>query len=81
MGTVNFGKRKVGDGESCFISCEAGPTHDGIESAKALVKVAADSGADAIKFQIIDPDRLVADKKQTLTYEVLLDRETNKTET
>lgn len=81
MAIVTFGKRNVGDGEPCFISYEAGPTHDGIESAKALVKIAADSGADAIKFQIIDPDRLVADKKQLFSYEVLLDRETNKTET
>ena len=78
---VNFGKRKVGDGQPCFITFEAGPTHDGLESAKRLVSLAAEAGADAIKFQILDPDRLVADKKQLFTYDVLIDRDTGKTET
>lgn len=79
--TVNFGDRRVGDGEPCFITFEAGPTHDGLESAKRLTALAARAGADAIKFQILDPDRLVADKKQPFFYDVLVDRETGKTET
>ncbi|QKJ67901.1 N-acetylneuraminate synthase family protein [Deefgea piscis] len=79
--SVYIGKRKVGDGEPCFITFEAGPTHDGLESAKRLVKYAAESGADAVKFQIFDPDRLCADKKQTFSYDVLVDRETGKLET
>src|SRR4029077_3774096 len=33
------------------------------------------------KFQIVDPDRLVADRKQPFSYEVLVDRESGKTET
>lgn len=78
---VSFGKRKVGDGEPCFITFEAGATLDGLESAKRLVALAAEAGADAIKFQIIDPERLVADKDQPFSYEVLVDRETGKTET
>lgn len=77
---VTFGKRKVGDGEPCFITYEAGPTHDGLESAKRLVKMAADAGADAVKFQIFDPDRLVADRKMLFPYEVLVDRDTGKME-
>lgn len=79
--TVSFGKRIIGDGHPCFITYEAGPTHDGLESAKLLTKLAAEAGADAVKFQIVDPDRLVADRKQLFTYEVLVDRETGKTET
>lgn len=81
MTTVDFGKRKVGDGHPCFITYEAGPTHDSLASAKRLVKLAADAGADAVKFQIFDPDRLVADKALTFSYDVLVDRASGKTET
>lgn len=47
---------------------EAGPTHTGLASALGLVDVAAAAGADAVKFQWADPDRLIADKAQTYTY-------------
>ena len=79
--TIKIGNREIGDGHPCFITFEAGPTHDGLESAKRLVKLAADTGADAVKFQTFDPDRLVADKKMPFSYEVLVDRATGKTET
>jgi N,N'-diacetyllegionaminate synthase len=78
---VTIGNKKIGDGEPCFITYEAGPTHDGVESAKRLIKHAADAGADAIKFQIFDPDRLVADKKQLFSYGILKDRNTGEVET
>ncbi len=78
---VNIGSREVGDGFPVFIVFEAGPTHDGVESAKALVTHAARAGAHAIKFQMVDPDRLVADRKQLFSYEVLVDRNSGKTET
>ena len=71
--TVTFGKRQVGGGAPCFITFEAGPTHDGLDSAKQLVTLAAEAGGDAVKFQIFDPDRLVADRKMPFTYEVLVD--------
>ena len=77
---VQFGNRIIGDGHACFITFEAGPSHTGLESAKALVKEAAAAGADAIKFQILDPDRLVADKKQLFSYKILLDEQTGETE-
>lgn len=77
---VRFGDRKVGDGAPCFITFEAGPTHDGFDTAKRLVELAAEAGADAIKFQILDPERLVADKKQTFSYDVLVDEESGRTE-
>ena len=79
--SIKISNREIGDGNPCFITFEAGPTHDGLESAKHLVKLAAEAGADAIKFQISDPDRLVADKKMPFSYEVLVDRKTGKTET
>ena len=78
---VKLGSRVVGDGAPVFIVFEAGPTHDGVDSAKALVSHAARAGAHAIKFQIVDPDRLVADRKQPFSYEVLVDCATGATET
>lgn len=78
---VAFGTRKVGDGTPCFITFEAGATHDGLDSAKQLVSLAAKAGADAVKFQVIDPDRLVADRAMPFSYDVLLDRDTGATET
>lgn len=79
--TIRIGNRELGDGQPCFITFEAGPTHDGLQSAKNLVSLAAEAGADAVKFQIFDPDKLVADKTMPFSYEVLLDRETGQTET
>jgi N,N'-diacetyllegionaminate synthase len=79
--TIKFGNRQIGDGQPTFITYEAGPTHDGLESAKALISMAAEAGADAIKFQMFDPDRLVADRKMLFEYEVLVDRESGRMET
>ena len=73
--------RLVGDGAPCYVTYEAGPTHSGLESAKELVRLAAAAGADAVKFQIFDPERLVADKKQLFSYEVLVNRETGELRT
>ena len=50
-------------------------------SARRLVELAAEAGADAIKFQILDPDRLIADKKQPFSYDILIDRQSGSTET
>lgn len=68
--------RQIGDGAPCYVTFEAGPTHSGVESAIDLVNLAAAAGADAVKFQILDPDRLVADRKQLFSYEILVDRAT-----
>ncbi len=73
--------KTIGDGSPVFIVFEAGPTHDGLDCAKALVKHAAAAGADAVKFQILDPDRLVPDRTQRFSYDILLDKETGRRET
>lgn len=78
--TIKIGAKQLGDNHPCFITFEAGPTHDGLESAKNLVKLAAEAGGDAVKFQIFDPDKLVADKKMPFTYNVLVNRKTGETE-
>jgi sialic acid synthase SpsE len=77
---VEINGRAVGDGHPVYITFEAGPTHEGAESAMRLADAAAQAGANAIKFQIIDPDRLCADRAQTISYGVLADRASGKSE-
>ncbi|MBF0233104.1 MAG: N-acetylneuraminate synthase family protein [Desulfamplus sp.] len=79
--SIRIGTHEIGEKNPCFITFKAGPTHTGLESAKRLVKLPAEAGPDAVKFQTFDPDRLVADKKMLFSYEILVDRETGKTET
>ena len=79
--SINIGERRIGGDLPCFITCEAGPTHEGLASAKELVRHAAEAGADAVKFQMVDPDRLVADRKLPFTYDVLIDPAAGRTET
>ncbi len=44
--------RWIGDGEPCYVIAEAGSNHNGsLEHALALIDVAAEAGADAVKFQ------------------------------
>ena len=49
---IRIGQKLVGEGYPCFVIAEAGINHNGsVETAKELIKVAAQSGADAVKFQ------------------------------
>ena len=75
--SLKIAGRSLGDGHPCFITYEAGPTHDGVETAIRLVQEAAQAGADAVKFQIFDADKLVQDKNQHFEYSILLDKETH----
>ena len=60
MTTLDFGGRKIGPGQPCFIIAEAGVNHNGrLDLARRLVEVAARAGADAIKFQTFTAERLV----------------------
>ncbi|MCU0842012.1 MAG: N-acetylneuraminate synthase family protein [Thiobacillaceae bacterium] len=77
---IELGGKRIGEGAHCFITFEAGPTHDGLASAKRLAALARQAGADAIKFQVFDPFRLVADPALPFSYEVLADRVTGRTE-
>ena len=57
---INIGGRLVGDGEPCFVIAEAGVNHNGqLKLALDLVDVAADAGADAVKFQTFRAEKLV----------------------
>jgi N-acetylneuraminate synthase/N,N'-diacetyllegionaminate synthase len=58
---VKIGDKLVGDGEPVFIVAEAGSNHDRkLEQAKQLIDVAANAGADAVKFQTFSADKIVA---------------------
>ncbi|MFY9141798.1 N-acetylneuraminate synthase [Sulfuricurvum sp.] len=55
---------------SIFIIAEAGVNHNGsLELAKALIDVAADAGADAVKFQTFKADKLVSKTAQKAQYQ------------
>lgn len=55
---------------SIFIIAEAGVNHNGSpELAKKLIDVAADAGADAVKFQTFKADRLVSKTAQKAAYQ------------
>lgn len=71
----------IGDDFPCFITFEAGPTHQGLESAKRLAKYAKEAGGSAIKFQVFDPLRLVADPDLPFTYQVLVNQNSDELET
>lgn len=65
---VNIEGKTIGNGNPIYIVFEVGPTHNGLDSAKRLVKAAADAGADAVKFQILDAERLVRDPNMMVEY-------------
>jgi N-acetylneuraminate synthase/N,N'-diacetyllegionaminate synthase len=63
--------RTIGDGHSCFVIAEAGVNHNGDPAlAHRLVDVAADAGADAVKFQTFDPQRLVSPLARKAEYQI-----------
>ncbi|MCX6772582.1 MAG: N-acetylneuraminate synthase family protein [Candidatus Micrarchaeota archaeon] len=69
MKTVKIGKRLVGDSQPCFIIAEAGSNHNGkLALAFKLIDVAADAGADAVKFQIFKADKLYVGKAGSADY-------------
>ncbi len=56
---VKILNKQVGENEPVFIIAEAGSNHDGnFEQAKKLIDVAADAGADAVKFQLFRASKI-----------------------
>ena len=62
MNAVHIGDRRVGEGAPVYIVAEAGSNHDrDLGQAKRLIEVAAEAGADAVKFQTFLADQIVAE--------------------
>lgn len=69
---VNFEGKSVGDDAPVFLMADLGLTNGGdLSRAKALIDIACDGGADAVKFQMIGPDFLLGDRTVEYTYPIL----------
>jgi len=69
MKKVKIANRWVGNGEPVFIIAEAGSNHNGsLAQAKRLIDVAAEAGADAVKFQTFKAEKLYSKKTPDMSY-------------
>ena len=60
MKKVKIANKLVGEGQPTFIIAEAGVNHNGkIELAEKLVDIAAEAGADAVKFQTFKSEGVI----------------------
>jgi len=84
MAEFHIGDRPIGPDEPSFVIAEAGSNHNGdLDTAKELIDVAADAGADAVKFQTFRAeDMYVADsgeveylEDERSIYEIIEDME------
>lgn len=67
---VTFGPHRIGPAEEVFIIAEAGVNHDGdVAVAHELIDMAADAGANAVKFQTFKPESLVTEAADTTPYQ------------
>lgn len=61
--------RKVGPGHPAYVIAEAGSNHNrDLDTAKRLIEVAAESGADAVKFQTYTAEGLYSRHTPTMSY-------------
>ena len=66
---VKLGDREVGPGRRCYVIAEAGANHDrDLDVARRLIDVAADAGADAVKFQTYSGRTLYSTKTPRFEY-------------
>jgi N,N'-diacetyllegionaminate synthase len=71
VNSIDVGGSLVGAGQPCFIIAEAGVNHNGdLAMAMELVDVAADCGADAIKFQTFKAENLVTAEAPKADYQL-----------
>lgn len=63
---MKVSEQSIGSDKQTYIIAEAGSNHDGdLEQAKRLVDIAANSGADAVKFQTFRADTMYASQNQS----------------
>ena len=68
--SFRIGNKVIGGGNPPFIIAEAGINHNGdLQTAKEMVLVAKDAGADAIKFQTFKAEEFCLDPNQLFTYQ------------
>jgi len=71
MDTVQFDSRTIGAEAPCFIIAEAGVNHNGeLETALKLVDAAVRAGADAVKFQTFQADKVASFNAPKADYQV-----------
>ena len=69
MDVVRIGDRPVGAGAPVYVIAEAGSNHDrDLDQARRLIDVAAEAGADAVKFQTFRSDLIVAETPTRAEY-------------
>lgn len=68
---LNITSYRVGPDQPCFIIAEAGVNHNGsLEMARQLVDVAVQAGANAIKFQTFQSEKLVSPQAPKAHYQL-----------
>ncbi|MCG2680987.1 MAG: N-acetylneuraminate synthase [Kiritimatiellae bacterium] len=78
VAAIQIAAKKIGENQPCFIIAEAGVNHNGsLRLALELVDAAAETGADAVKFQTFKAENLVTRTAPQAEYQV---RNTGKVE-
>lgn len=71
MQNVKVADKLIGPGQPVFVIAEAGVNHNGdVRIARALIDVAVEAGADAVKFQTFRADRLVTPDAPKAEYQL-----------
>lgn len=69
--TLKIGNRSIGPQQPVFVIAEAGVNHNGeLRLARALIDVAVDAGADAVKFQTFHAEHLVTPEAPKAAYQL-----------
>lgn len=68
---IKIGERLVGPGRPCFVIAEAGINHNGdLAMARRLIDVAAEAGADAVKFQTFKAELVISAEAPKAAYQL-----------
>lgn len=67
---MRIGEQEIGPGHAPYVIAEIGVNHDGeVERALKLTDAAADAGADAVKLQLFETDRLMSKAAKLAAYQ------------
>jgi N,N'-diacetyllegionaminate synthase len=68
---MHIGRHAIGEGNPCFVIAEAGVNHNGdVALAKRLLDVAADAGANAVKFQSFHAENIASNEAPKAAYQI-----------